>query len=58
MVTGTSAEMVEREKRIRELLARMSLDEKIGQMSACTSLLRHPGKVGSRPPRRGREEMA
>jgi len=31
----------QREKRIRELLAKMTLDDKIGQMSACTNLLRH-----------------
>ncbi len=31
----------ERENRIRELLSRMTLDDKIGQMSACTNLLRH-----------------
>ena len=57
IVTGTSANAVEREKRILELLARMSLEEKIAQMSACTSLLRPPGKFGSGPLRPGREEM-
>ena len=36
-----SASTAERERRVQELLSRLTLEEKVGQMSACTNLLRH-----------------